>query len=85
MSLWDALVMDLGLVVFFLVYTFVFNWAFDCRASAVPASAAGRRRPQPQRVKSAAPKERCSAAGRQGRPRQAWASRHGAKLQTTLA
>jgi hypothetical protein len=28
-SLWEALVMDLGLVVFFLVYTFVFNWAFD--------------------------------------------------------
>ena len=28
-SLWQALVMDLGLVVFFLVYTFVFNWAFD--------------------------------------------------------
>src|SRR5262245_60788287 len=25
-SLWQALVMDLGLVVFFLVYTFVFNW-----------------------------------------------------------
>lgn len=28
-SLWQALVMDLALVVFFLVYTFVFNWAFD--------------------------------------------------------
>ena len=28
-SLWQALVMDLGLVVFFLVYTFVFNWGFD--------------------------------------------------------
>ena len=39
-SLWDALVMDLGLVVFFLVYTFVFNWAFD-RAFGLPASAAG--------------------------------------------
>ncbi|MBC7993437.1 MAG: PACE efflux transporter [Rhizobacter sp.] len=28
-GLWQALVMDLSLVVFFLVYTFVFNWAFD--------------------------------------------------------
>lgn len=28
-TLWQALVMDMALVVFFLVYTFVFNWAFD--------------------------------------------------------
>ena len=28
-SLWRALVMDMALVIFFLVYTFVFNWAFD--------------------------------------------------------
>ena len=40
-SLWDALVMDLGLVVFFLVYTFVFNWAFD-RVFGLPASAAAK-------------------------------------------
>ena len=39
-SLWQALVMDLGLVVFFLVYTFVFNWAFDA-IFGLPASAAG--------------------------------------------
>ncbi|MDM0021753.1 PACE efflux transporter [Variovorax saccharolyticus] len=38
-SLWEALVMDLGLVVFFLVYTFVFNWAFDA-VFGLPASAA---------------------------------------------
>ena len=38
-SLWQALVMDLGLVIFFLVYTFVFNWAFD-RVFGLPASAA---------------------------------------------
>lgn len=38
-SLWQALVMDLGLVVFFLVYTFVFNWGFD-RVFGLPASAA---------------------------------------------
>ncbi|WP_219215722.1 PACE efflux transporter [Variovorax boronicumulans] len=37
-SLWAALVMDLGLVVFFLVYTFVFNWAFDTLFG-LPASA----------------------------------------------
>ena len=28
-TLWQALIMDLGLVVFFLCYTFVFNWVFD--------------------------------------------------------
>ncbi|KTT18784.1 PACE efflux transporter [Pseudacidovorax intermedius] len=38
-SLWDALVMDLALVVFFLVYTFVFNWVFDA-VFGLPASAA---------------------------------------------
>ncbi len=37
-SLWQALVMDLGLLVFFLVYTFCFNWAFD-RVFGLPASA----------------------------------------------
>jgi uncharacterized membrane protein len=31
--------MDLGLVVFLLAYTFVFNWAFD-RAFGLPTSAA---------------------------------------------
>jgi uncharacterized membrane protein len=39
-SLWQALVMDLGLVVFFLAYTFVFNWSFDL-VFGLPASAAG--------------------------------------------
>ena len=29
MSWWQALVTDLGLVVFFLFYTFCFNWLFD--------------------------------------------------------
>ena len=37
-TLWQALVMDLGLVVFFLVYTFVFNWGFD-RVFGLPRSA----------------------------------------------
>ncbi|BDT69915.1 hypothetical protein os1_41070 [Comamonadaceae bacterium OS-1] len=37
-TLWQALVMDLGLVVFFVVYTFVFNWVFD-RVFGLPASA----------------------------------------------
>ena len=38
-GLWQALVMDLGLLLFFLVYTFVFNWAFD-RVFGLPAAAA---------------------------------------------
>ncbi len=37
-SLWQAFVLDLGLIVFFLVYTFVFNLAFD-RVFGLPASA----------------------------------------------
>ena len=37
-SLWQALVMDFGLIVFFLCYTFVFNWVFD-RVFGLPASA----------------------------------------------
>ena len=39
-SLWQALVMDIGLVVFFLVYTFVFNWGFD-QIFGLPAAAGG--------------------------------------------
>lgn len=39
-SLWEAFVMDLALIVFFLCYTFVFNWAFD-RLFGLPASAQG--------------------------------------------
>ncbi len=38
-GLWQALVMDLGLLLFFLVYTFVFNWGFD-RVFGLPAAAA---------------------------------------------
>ncbi len=38
-SLWQAFVMDLGLTVFFLVYTFCFNWAFD-HVFGLPRSAA---------------------------------------------
>lgn len=37
-SLWQALLMDLGLLVFFLVYTFVFTWVFD-RVFGLPAAA----------------------------------------------
>lgn len=39
-TLWQALVMDLGLVVFFVAYTFVFNWVFD-RVFGLPAAAMG--------------------------------------------
>jgi uncharacterized membrane protein len=37
-GLWQALMMDLALVLFFLVYTFAFNWAFD-HTFGLPASA----------------------------------------------
>lgn len=37
-SWWQALVADLGLLLFFLVYTVVFTWAFD-RAFGLPQSA----------------------------------------------
>src|SRR6218665_113517 len=38
-TLWQAFVMDLALVIFFLGYTFVFNWMFD-QLFGLPASAA---------------------------------------------
>lgn len=38
-SLWHALLMDMGLLLFFLVYTFVFTWVFD-RLFGLPAAAA---------------------------------------------
>lgn len=38
-SLWQAFLLDLGLLAFFLVYTFVFNFMFD-RWFGLPASAA---------------------------------------------
>ena len=41
-SLWEALLFDAALLVFFLVYTFVFNWGFD-RVFGLPASAAAPR------------------------------------------
>lgn len=41
-SLWQALAVEAWLIVYFLLYTFCFNWAFD-RAFGLPASAA----PQP--------------------------------------
>ena len=37
-SLWQALLLDVGLLVFFLIYTFVFTWVFD-RLFGLPASA----------------------------------------------
>lgn len=37
-SLWEALVLDLGLVVFFMIYTFLFSLVFD-RVFGLPASA----------------------------------------------
>jgi uncharacterized membrane protein len=40
-SIWEALVMDLALSAYFLVYTFAFNWGFD-RVFGLPTSAMGR-------------------------------------------
>ena len=40
MSWWQALATDLGLMAFFLVYAFAFNWAFD-HVFGLPASARG--------------------------------------------
>ena len=37
-SLWQATLKEAGVLVFFLVYTYVFNWAFD-RVFGLPASA----------------------------------------------
>ena len=37
-SWWEALMLDAWLIVFFLIYTFVFNWVFD-RIFGLPASA----------------------------------------------
>jgi uncharacterized membrane protein len=28
-GLWEAFVLDIGIVLFFLPYTFVFNWTYD--------------------------------------------------------
>lgn len=38
LSLWNAFVLDLGLIIFFLAYTFIFNLVFD-RIFGLPASA----------------------------------------------
>lgn len=38
-GVWQALLMDLGLLLYFLAYTFFFNWGFD-RVFGLPASAA---------------------------------------------
>lgn len=36
-SLWQALLIDLGFVLYFLVYAFVFNWAYD-KAFPIPVA-----------------------------------------------
>ena len=38
-GVWQALMMDIGLLLYFLAYTFFFNWGFD-RVFGLPASAA---------------------------------------------
>ncbi|MYM24101.1 PACE efflux transporter [Duganella sp. FT135W] len=39
-TLWEALVLDIGLLLFFMVYTYIFSLAFD-RVFGLPASAQG--------------------------------------------
>ena len=51
-TLWSAFVMDLGLIVFFLCYTFVFNWVFD-HLFGLPASAQNASLEQPAHVANA--------------------------------
>jgi uncharacterized membrane protein len=46
-GLWEALLFDAALLLFFLVYTFVFNWSFD-RVFGLPASALASTRPVAQ-------------------------------------
>lgn len=43
-GLWEALLFDAALLMFFLVYTFAFNWSFD-RVFGLPASAAAAAKP----------------------------------------
>ncbi|WP_028601107.1 PACE efflux transporter [Ottowia thiooxydans] len=45
-SLWEALILDVGLIVFFLVYAFLFNLWFD-RVFGLPASAQPLPEPSP--------------------------------------
>ncbi|NUU04726.1 PACE efflux transporter [Herbaspirillum robiniae] len=47
-GLWDAFVLDLGLIVFFMVYTYLFNLGFD-RVFGLPSSAMPAPAPQPGR------------------------------------
>ncbi len=51
-SLWDALVLDFGLIVFFMIYTYLFNLLFD-RIFGLPSSALPLES-QPVQAKSAA-------------------------------
>ncbi|NVM75306.1 putative membrane protein [Duganella sp. SG902] len=39
-SLWEALVLDIGLLIFFMIYTYIFSLAFD-HVFGLPASAQG--------------------------------------------
>lgn len=59
-SLWQAFLMDLGLLLFFLVFTFAYNWAFD-RVFGLPTSA------QPQAA-APSPSQPSSKPSSQARP-----------------
>jgi len=53
-SLWEAFLLDLGLIVFFLVYTYVFSLAFD-RVFGLPASATAKPAGEPNVEPTAEP------------------------------
>lgn len=46
-SLWEALIADIGILLFFLVYTVVFTWAFD-RVFGLPGAAVVGTQPEAQ-------------------------------------
>lgn len=50
-TLWHALMLDIGLIVFFLIYTFLFNLVFD-HLFGLPASAQPKADPEPQACSS---------------------------------
>ena len=62
-SLWAAFVLDIGIVLFFLPYTFVFNWAYDT----LRVKWVGRQSTAPANFKKSAAESSGRAASQHGR------------------
>lgn len=62
-SLWAAFVLDIGIVLFFLPYTFVFNWAYDT----LRARWVARQSTAPAKFKADPPEGSSQAASQHGR------------------